>query len=221
MGVAFFDLDRTLIDCNSGRLWVQEEWRRGNIGLRQVAWAGWWLARYSLGSSRGLDRVFETGARQLEGVLEASLSARVHEWFEREVGHRLRPGALEALKRHRDQGDRLVLATSSSPYAGAAACAAYGLDDLVSTRFEVRDGRFTGRIAALAVGRSKLDQAREMAVAADLDLSRATLYTGSYTDLPFLEAVLHPVVVNPDRRLAKVAKSRRWPVVDWGKCSPV
>ncbi len=51
----------------------------------------------------------------------------------------------------------------------------------------------------------------------DVDLSEATFYTDSITDLRLLEAVAKPVAVNPDKPLERVARSRGWPVVDWGK----
>ena len=217
MRVAFFDLDRTLIDCNSGRLWVAEEWRVGNIGVRDVAWASWWLGRYSLGWEAGLDGVFETAVARLEGQREADMDRRVHAWFEASVRHRLRPGAAEALARHREAGDRLVLCTSTSSYAAAAACTAYGLEDAVASRFEVRDGVFTGKVQALAVGEGKLRCTEAWADERGVDLGDCAFYTDSHTDLPLLEAVARPVVVHPDRALARVAKQREWPRMDWGK----
>ena len=74
--VALFDLDGTLIDCNSGRLRVASEWRSGRIGSRDAVWAAWWLARYSLGLGAGLDRVFEIAVAQLAGTDEEALDGR-------------------------------------------------------------------------------------------------------------------------------------------------
>lgn len=215
-GVALFDLDRTLIDCNSGRLWVQEEWRVGNVGTRDAVWAGWWLGRYSLGWEDGLEGVFEAAVERLAGTEERALDARVRDWFHREVAHRARPGGLAALKRHKEAGDRLVVCTSSSTYAAAAAAAHWGFDEAIATRFEVVDGRFTGRVAAHGLGARKLDRAREWAAASGVRLEDCAFYTDSHTDLPLLEAVGRPVVVHPDRALARVAAARGWAVVDWG-----
>ncbi len=217
MGLALCGLDRTLSGCYSGRLWVQEEWRAGHIGLRDVLWAGWWLGRYSLGWEEGLDHVFEVAVARIAGQREDELARRVEGWFEREVAHRLRPGARDALRRHRDRGDRLVLCTSSSPYAARAAVRMFGLDDAISSVFEVRDGRFTGRVEALAMGRGKLDCARAWASAHGEDLDGAAFYTDSHTDLPLLRAVDHPIAVNPDRALLRVARELSWPVEDWGR----
>jgi HAD superfamily hydrolase (TIGR01490 family) len=212
---ALFDLDRTLLDCNSGRLWMMAEWRAGHIGVRDVAWASWWLGRYALGNDAGLDQVFATAVATLTGSEEQVLSDRVLAWFEAEVRHRLRPGASAALQRHRDAGHRLVLATSSTQYVARCAVDAYGLHDGVSTRLAVDAGRFTGGIEELAVGEAKLHAVRRWAEGQGVDLARCAFYTDSMSDLALLEAVGEPVVVHPDRRLAAEARRRGWRVEKW------
>jgi HAD superfamily hydrolase (TIGR01490 family) len=214
---AFFDLDRTLLDCNSGRLWLQKEWRDGRVSVGGALWATWWLGRYSLGVDRGLKRVFETAVQSLRGESEADFDRRVKAWFASEVRHRVRPGALSALERHRADDDRLVLATTSSTYAGRAACASFGLDHLVCTTFEVDDeGLFTGRIRESALGAEKAKRAEEWADAHDVDLGKSTFYTDSRSDVALMEKVGRPVAVNPDRALTRLARERGWEIVDWG-----
>ena len=217
--VALFDLDRTLIDVNSGGLWLRNEWRDGRIGIRDAAWASWWLFRYSLGQEDGLDQVFATAVRTLAGSSEAALSERVREWFEREVQHRLRPGAARAMADHRAAGHELVLATSSTAYVARCAAAAYGLDDIVATTLAVDGDLFTGEIAELAVGASKATAVRRWADRRGLPLARCAFYTDSHTDLALLEEVGQPMVVHPDRLLAAEAARRGWPVIDWGRAA--
>lgn len=216
-GVALFDLDRTLLDCNSGRLWVQHEWRTGRLRSVEVLLASWWLLRYSLGSDAGLEEAFRAAVGRLAGLREGELQSRVDAWFQREVAHRLRPGARQALEAHRQAGDRLVLATSSTSHAAAAARRAFALDDVVCTCFEVVDGAFTGRIAELAAGPAKAERVLEWARRHDVDLAQATFYTDSATDLALLERVGRPVAVHPDRALARIARRRGWEIVDWGR----
>jgi HAD superfamily hydrolase (TIGR01490 family) len=214
MPVAFFDLDRTVLDVNSGHLWLREEWRRGRYGVRTVAAAVYWLGRYALGDD-DLDHAFQGVGRIYANLDDATLAAQVDAWFDREVRQRARPGALDALRRHREAGDAVVLATSSSHYAADCAQRAWGFDDTVATRMAVVDGRLTGEIAALAFGRRKLDLCAAWAEARGHTLDDATFYTDSFSDLPLLERVGNPVVVAPDRRLARVARERGWPVARW------
>ncbi|MEO0600402.1 MAG: HAD-IB family hydrolase [Myxococcota bacterium] len=219
MALALFDLDRTLIDVNSGRLWVSSEWRAGRLSPLDVVWASWWLARYSLGWESGLERVFETAAAGLQGVPEGEIVERVQTFFDRDIRHRLRPGGQAALVRHRESGDQLVLATSGTQFAAKAAVDAYGLETFVCTELEIVDGHFTGRIKALAVGDAKLHRVQAWADREGHDLSTATFYSDSMTDVALLERVAHPVVVNPDRRLRRHAQERGWPIEDWGQAS--
>ena len=215
MALALFDLDRTLIDCNSGRLWVALEWREGNLSLLEAAKGFGWLLRYSLGD-HDMRHAFEGAVARLEGLSEAVTEARTSTWFDDEVVHRLRPGARRALDWHRERGDRLVLATTSSPYAARSALRAYGLDDYVSSEFEVIDGLFTGRVARSCLGDGKAIAVEEYARTHGEALEDAWFYTDSVSDRSLLERVGHPVVVHPDRKLAVLAAQKGWPVEDWG-----
>lgn len=221
MALALFDLDRTLIDCNSGQLWMLHEWRERRIGLRDLAWGSYWLVRYGLGHEDGLDDAMAAAVRSVVGVPEAELDARVRAWFEREVRHRLRRRATEVLERHRAQGDRLVLASSGTLYAVRAAAEAFGFAEVVCTRLEVDEaGLLTGRLHTMAVGRAKERAVRAWAEEVGEDLDSATFYTDSASDLALLEAVQRPVVVNPDRTLRRIAAARGWPIEDWGPPAP-
>ena len=179
-------------------------------------WAAYWLSRYSLGFESGLHEVYGQAVARLEGQAEAEMRDRVDRWFADEVAHRLRPGAASALSQHREAGDHLVVATTSSPYAAGAARRTFGLDDQISTRFEVVDGRFTGEVSQWALGADKAARVREYAAREGIDLGNSVAYTDSISDLALLEAVGEPVAVNPDRALAVEARRRGWTVVDWG-----
>lgn len=216
MAVALFDLDRTLIDCNSGRLWLALEWREGRVGIRDAAWASYILLQYSLGYGE-LDAAYNAAVAKYAGIPEVDIDTRTRDWFAREVAHRLRPGARAAVEQHRKQGDRLVIATSSTMYAGQQAAAAFGFETTIASRFEVADdGRFTGKVSHSAFGANKLTRVAEWAEREGVLLSDCTFYTDSASDLALMEKVGHPVAVNPDRALAKIAVARNWPIVDWG-----
>ena len=80
----------------------------------------------------------------------------------------------------------------------------------------VSDGKFDGTHQRPACyGPGKVHWAEAFAAANDVDLARSFFYTDSYTDLPMLERVGKPVVVNPDPRLLRTARRRGWPILDW------
>lgn len=216
VAVALFDLDVTLLDCNSGHLWLRREWQEGRLGVTNAAWAVWMLGKYGLGLGR-LDQAFAQAVGSLRGASEDELAERTRVWFEQDVRGRLRPGGRAALEAHRSAGDRLVLATSGSIYAATEAGRAFGLDAVIGSRFEVVDGRFTGEVASSAFGAEKAARVVEWAAAEGVDLAEAAFYTDSAHDLALLERVGRPVVVNPDRVLKRIAGQRGWEIVDWGK----
>lgn len=216
---AFFDLDSTLLDCNSATLWLRYEYDGGRIGMRDVAWGMLYLLQYQLGRG-AIDRAFNEAVATLKGVEERVIQERTFEWFEAQVRRRLRPGAKVALEAHRAKGDRLILATSSSPYAAQAAVKAYGLEDFVCSRFEVVGGLFTGKVSSPALGPAKAERVAEYAESHGIDLGASAFYTDSVTDRALLERVGEPVAVNPDRGLLRLAREKGWPVVDWGLAPP-
>jgi HAD superfamily hydrolase (TIGR01490 family) len=212
--VAFFDLDRTLIDVNSGHAWVAAEWRAGRMTTRTVLWSLGLFARYALGAD-DLDAAIDAAAAQYRGVSVDELRARVTTWFDTDVRRRLRPGATAALAAHRAAGDALVVATTSSQFAAAAAAAAFGLDDIVCTEVGHDGQTLDGTVRRSAFGAHKLTACATWAASHGHALADAAFYTDSYSDLPLLEAVGRPFVVHPDRRLARAATARGWPVLDW------
>jgi len=216
MAIAFFDLDRTLISKNSATLWLRFERKAGRISMRRTLWALGWVVRYSLGATELTEAIKQTVAT-LKGQSEAEMRARVAIFYEEWIRSIYRPGARETVERHRQQGDRLVLLTSSSNYMSEHVCRDLGLDDHLCNRFEVDpDGLYTGRaIEPLSFGQGKVELATAYAAQHRLPLGESTFYTDSHSDLPMLEAVGHPVAVHPDPRLRRTARKRGWPVVGW------
>lgn len=217
MAIAFFDLDRTVLSVNSGTLWVKSEMRLGFISWTQALRAYGWIAAYQLGFAR-MEKALLLSIATLEGVLEEQVVARTQAFYLREVRDRVRPGALSALRRHREEGDRRVLLTSSSNYLSQSVSAQLELDDYLCNRFEVAGGRYTGRpLGSLCYGAGKVEHARAYAQARGIALSACAFYTDSVSDLPMLEAVGRPVAVHPDPALRRIARSRGWEIADWGE----
>lgn len=213
--IAFFDLDLTLLWTNSAHLWLRRARRKKKVSKRFLVKGAFWLLLYRLGVSR-LERVLEKGVASLQGLNEAELERSIHEFWEEEVSHTLRDRGREAIKKHHERGERCVLLTSSSVYIARHAQRELGLDDIVSTVFEVTDGHLTGRTKGpMCYGDGKLSLAKAYADQYKTPLSECAFYTDSYSDVSVLEQVGRPVVVNPDPRLKRFAQRKGWPVVDW------
>jgi HAD superfamily hydrolase (TIGR01490 family) len=214
--LAFFDLDRTLVAENTGRLWVEHERREGIISSLQAARAMVWLGLYHL-SLIDLDRAYSQALAHYRGVADSALRARTEAWFQAAVAHRLQPGARAALDWHRAQGHRCVMLTNSSPYQAAVATRTWGLDGWVSNHFIADSaGLLTGEIERpICYGAGKTTRAERWAAEHGGSVAESWFYTDSLSDLPMLEAVARPRIVQPDPRLRRVAARRGWPILDW------
>lgn len=216
MPIAFFDLDRTLISVNSGQLWVAFERREGRIRIGQAARAALWIFGYHLGFSR-MEPILEEAIATLAGEEEQVLRDRSLRFYRNEVERTFRPGARPALQQHREQGHHLALLTSSSLYLSEAVGESLGIPHICCNQFQVAGGRFTGQPERpLCFGAGKLVHAERLAEQLGEKLEDSWFYTDSYSDLPVLLRVRHPVVVNPDPALAREARRRGWTQLDWG-----
>jgi len=214
-GIAFFDLDLTLLSVNAGKLWVRSEYKKGRITRVQAAKAGLWLAAYHLGYGK-MEGVLADAIATLAGQTEDDLRAESHAFFQREVAQHVRPGAPAAVAQHVAAGDTVALLTSSSPYLCEPVQQLLGIPHILCNRFEVQDGRFTGRpVLPLCFSAGKLFYAKQLAERLGHDLANCTFYTDSWSDMPVLAAVGHPVAVHPDPRLAREAKARGWTIARW------
>jgi HAD superfamily hydrolase (TIGR01490 family) len=214
-GIAFFDLDRTLLSVNSATLWVKRELRLGYISKWSALRGAMWLGLYELGFGR-MDDAVRSAIASLEGQAEDEIRARTTAFWHEEVADQIRPGAYAALEAHRSQGEPPVLLTSSSNYLSQLAADALSIDQVCCNRFQVQDGMFTGEpVEPLCFGAGKLVHATSTAQRMGLALSECAFYTDSHSDLPVMEAVGRPVAVHPDPRLRREAQRRGWPIVDW------
>jgi HAD superfamily hydrolase (TIGR01490 family) len=218
---AFFDVDRTLVSCNTGRLFLRHLRRRGEISFFRALRALVWMAKYHL-SLIDLQWVAARIASQMEGWVERDFEERCRRWVHEDVLPLVAPGAHSAIERHRQEGHLLAVLSTSPTYVTRPIAEALGIDEVMSTQFEVKGGQFTGKLVGPAcVGPGKVHWAEDLGARLSLDLGKSWFYTDSYTDLPMLERVGHRVVVNPDPRLKRTAKRRGWPVQDWSVASVV
>lgn len=216
MALAFFDLDRTLISENSGKLWVRSELRLGYLSRWQAVRAAVWLGRYHLGFGN-LDSAVRAAIDSLRGTPECEIRERTLAFYEREVRDLVRPGAHAALREHRARGDGLVLLTTSSNYLSEPVCADLEIEAWLCNRFETTDGVFTGEpVEPLCYGTGKRVLADAYASERGVALADCAFYTDSFSDVSVLEVVGRPVCVNPDPRLARIARKRGWEIADWG-----
>jgi HAD superfamily hydrolase (TIGR01490 family) len=218
---AFFDMDRTVLTVNTGTLWFRFLRRRGEISRFQMLRAVGWAMQFKL-AILDLETLSRKLVATMAGQPEEEMIAKSRAWYEDEVLPTIAPKARAAIDKHRADGDRLVLLTSSTQYVAEPLARTLDLHGSLCSRLEVADGRFTGKIVApLCFGNGKVALAERWAAEAGVDLAASTFYTDSYNDLPMMLRVGKPVAVNPDPRLARAARRNKWPVEIWDQVEKV
>ena len=212
----FFDMDRTLVRVNTATLYARWQRRTGAARRRDVARMSWWILRYTFGVIDAED-LARSLARPMRGRDEATFARAIKGWVEDEVLEHITESARREVERRRAEGYLCALLTGSTVYSAEPVARAAGIEHVLCTRLVVDgEGRFTGEIVApFCFGQGKVEAAEAWAREHDVDLAGSAFYTDSISDLPMLERVGEPVVVNADPRLRWVAWRRRWPVIEW------
>jgi HAD superfamily hydrolase (TIGR01490 family) len=154
-----------------------------------------------------------------EGMSEDRLLLLADEAFEKVIRAALYPGAQDLVARARERGD-VVLISGALDFIVQRLLEHLGATDIISNRLEMKDGKATGKLLKPVVaGPEKARLIREHARARGHDLDECFAFSDSYYDLPMLSVVGHPAAVNPDKRLALLARAYQWPSFDLRKAS--
>jgi HAD superfamily hydrolase (TIGR01490 family) len=208
-------MDRTLVRVDTGSLYVRYQRDKGEATWRDAARIAWWMLQYSLGVLDA-ERAAGQALKSFRGKEEAWLSAACEELFTGYVRQHVADAARSAVERHRSAGDLVAIVTGATPYVALPLARELSIEHVVATQLEVLAGRFTGRVAPpMSYGKGKIVLAEKLAAAQGFTLAESTFYSDSITDLPLLEHVKTPIVVNPDRRLRAIARSRGWQIERW------
>jgi HAD superfamily hydrolase (TIGR01490 family) len=212
---AFFDIDHTVLEINSGSKWVSYQRRSGQMGAWQMMQAISWLVRYRFGL---LD--FEAMAKKIlvsyEGKAVEPIFEEVDRWFQSDVAWAICTEARERIADHRARGHVLALLTSATPFLARPVGRALDVAHALCTEVEIIDGHLTGKhVPPVCYGAGKVLRAERFAEEQDVDLDTSFFYTDSVSDLPMLLRVGEPRVVNPDPRLRRLAASKGWPFEIW------
>lgn len=212
--IAFFDMDLTLLEVNSARLWLGFARAENRISRLTLLRGLFWMVRYRLGTV-DLQRVTEYALALEAGTPEQEMIEVCERWFETLVRPTISARAVARARAHQAAGHEVVILTASTRYGATPLARELGVP-LVCTELEVENGILTGRHhPPLCFGRGKLERARTYAGEQGALLGECWFYTDSVTDLPVMEAVGHPVAVNADRGLLRKARQKGWPQVTW------
>jgi HAD superfamily hydrolase (TIGR01490 family) len=207
--------------CSAVRLRSHSRERSRECGLisrRQLARAAAWQLLFVLRGANHemVRRAAEDGLVLLRGFTPDKMRALVADAMEPVLRPLVYAEPLHLVEQHRSRGEPVFIVSATLQEIVEGIADELGFDGALGTICEVQDGAYTGHAVRALHAENKAACVRELAEERGFDLGACTAYSDSHTDLPFLEAVGHPVVVNPDRELRGVAGERGWPILEFG-----
>ena len=218
--LALFDLDHTLLTVDCDEIWVEFLIEQGVLDR----------AKFEAGN-RVIGEKYRRGEVGLLEFTEFYLSTlanhpvdRLESWREAYLRAKILPAipvdSRRLVARHVDEGHLCVMTTAASRFLAAPIGEEIGFEHVIATEPEMRDGRFTGRVAGIPNMREGKIERLETWLAARKrrleDFQQSWFYSDSRNDIPLLSKVTHPVAVNPDPTLAALAAGKGWPVLQIG-----
>ena len=217
---AYFDLDKTILATSSTWALGTPMRRSGLISSRALAYGLIAQIPYLLvgaGTQRS-SSLMEHLALMSAGISRRDLVEVVEGALATAIEPAVYAEALDLIEAHHRAGHDVVVVSASINEMVSPIARLVGADRAVATRMEVgEDGLFTGRITRSMLHSEKVVALREDAAAHGIDPARCWAYSDSISDEPMLSAVGHPVAVNPDRDLRRMAQERDWPVRDFAR----
>ncbi len=210
--VAVFDLDGTLVRGTSAeRLLVPWLLRQRVIGVRQLASAAALAVAYPF---VGRTRAIRRNKRWISGVPVDAVASRMDRFLDEVIGQRWCMPILTRMEELRARGHAVFLLSGAPAFIVEAVGARLRVDGVVATPMETRDSVYPGSLGGTHVfAEAKLTALRALARDRDLDLDASWGFADHLTDVPFLGAFGHAVVVSPSPELRRVAEERGWEVV--------
>lgn len=217
MEAAFFDLDRTVISRSSSSVLGRPMYRAGMVSRSQFVRGAYEALVYHVvgADERRMERIRQGLLSTTRGWRREQVERIARDVLVELIDPYIYQEAIDLMALHRAEGRRIFIVSSSPEEIVQPLAEHLGNVRVIATRAAIEDGRYTGELAFYCGGENKAIAMRETAASENLDLSRSYAYSDSVTDVPMLEAVGHPVAVNPDRDLRRIAGEQGWPVRDF------
>ncbi len=217
MSLAIFDLDKTLIGGDSDYLWGEflcEISVIKDVSSYQKK-NEYYFKQYDLGCL-DIDAYLEFCLEPLSRYSFSELDVYHKEFMHQKIEPILLEKAQRVVDLHRSRGDTLLVITATNSFITWPIVKRYGIENLLATEPEIKNGRFTGKVSGIPCYKDgKIDNLMPWLKEHQESLTDSTFYSDSNNDLPLLRLVDRPVVVNADSILKEAAYQNDWEILDW------
>ena len=214
MSLAMFDLDNTLLGGDSDHAWGEFVFEQGIVDGKQFQQ-----------QNDLFYQQYQQGQLDIDAYLNFSLSPLkdrdpklLEQWHQQFMTTKITPMLLhkaqQLLKKHRNQGDYLLIITSTNSFVTKPIARFLGVDAILASECEIIDGRYTGAPSGIACFQEgKVMRLNSWMKDNNQCIKDAYFYSDSYNDLPLLKIVDNPVAVDPDQTLEAIAIDKGWPIL--------
>ncbi len=214
MNLAIFDLDNTLLAGDSDYLWGRFLCERGIVDAAHYEAANQHFYEDYKQGTLNIDAFLRFSLAPLARHSVEQLIAWHNAFMQEMIEPIILPKALELIERHRTQGDHPIIITATNAFVTEPIAKRLGVADILATRPEMQDGRYTGHyLGTPTFQQGKIKALHDWTRTQPKPFEKTWFYSDSRNDLPLLEQVSHPVAVDADPILAAEAERRGWPQI--------
>jgi len=210
--LAIFDLDGTLLEGDSDYSWGQFLVEKELVDLSVYQQANERFYQQYLAGNLDIHEYLAFSLAPLVDFSPAELTQLHEQFMVAKIQPMMQQKALDLIADHRQQGHFLLIITATNEFVTGPISATLGMDHLIAPVPEQINGRYTGKITGIPSFKAgKVTRLNEWLKQTGHTLEGSYFYSDSHNDLPLLELVDHPVVVDADAKLTDIAKQRQWP----------
>jgi HAD superfamily hydrolase (TIGR01490 family) len=222
MTLALFDLDNTLLSGDSDYEWGQFLVRKKLVDKKSYEAAN---LRFYEQYKRGELDIYEWSAFTFKPLAERSMQELAqlhHEYMQQVIQPIMGDIAKAVIEQHRQQGHTLIVITATNSFVTRPIVDAFAIEHLIATESKIINGRYSTQVDGIpCFGKGKVERLNDWLKQHNESLKGSYFYSDSHNDLPLLQKVDHPIVVDPDEKLKAVAEQNEWKITSFLGDAPI
>ena len=216
--VAFFDVDGTLLKSTIVHYYIWMRLKETPFFLKHLWLVGFLpkIVYYLILDRISRPRFNQVFYRNYRGMRVAEIKGLSTEMFEVYLRPKIFPAAIAQIQEHKEQGTAVVFVTGSLDFIVQPIADCLDVDSVLAPQLHEQNGQFTGELTTVPlIGEEKAKAVQTYAEQHGISLEESYAYGDSQSDLPMLECVGNPVVVNPGKALREKALTSNWEMHEW------